>query len=115
MGAGRAVAGLEMKPILDVLDELPLFPESMIAFFRWAADYYIHPLGEVIKCALPGGLNRRDRTVAALTEDGRRALSGTGSRSRPYRDVARDPGSPREGAAPRCARLRRGWRRSPPR
>jgi primosomal protein N' (replication factor Y) len=82
LGSGQTTDGREIKPILDVLDELPLFPESMIAFFRWTADYYVHPLGEVIKCALPGGLNRRDRTVAALTEDGRRALSGTAATGR---------------------------------
>ena len=47
----------EIKAILDVLDTERLFTEDMIPFFRWIADYYIYPLGEVIKGALPGGLN----------------------------------------------------------
>ena len=50
----------EIKLILDVLDDEPLFSSSMIPFFRWIADYYIHPIGDVIKCALPGGLNISD-------------------------------------------------------
>jgi len=65
----------DMKPILDVLDEDPLFPSSMIPFFRWIADYYIHPIGEVIKSALPGGLNVYDFATIAITEAGETALS----------------------------------------
>jgi len=67
---------LEVKPVLDILDDAPLFPESMIAFFRWIADYYIHPIGEVIKCALPGGLNVYDFATVSITAVGLRALEG---------------------------------------
>jgi len=63
-----------IKPILDLLDPFPLFPASMIPFFKWIADYYIHPIGEVIRTALPGGLTLTDRTEIALTDWGRRAL-----------------------------------------
>ena len=64
----------EIKDILDVLDEDPLFPESVIPFFRWIADYYIHPIGEVIKCALPGGLNHYDFLTITITPQGKKAL-----------------------------------------
>ena len=64
----------EIKTILDILDETPLFPASMIPFFKWTADYYIHPIGDVIKCALPGGLNLYDFATLSITEDGERAL-----------------------------------------
>jgi len=64
----------DIKTILDVLDETPLFPESMIPFFKWIADYYVHPLGEVIKCALPGGLNHHDFLTVAITPQGKKAL-----------------------------------------
>jgi len=64
----------DFKSLLDVLDDQPLFPLSMVPFFRWIADYYKHPLGEVIKNALPGGLVVRDYARIQLTADGRRAL-----------------------------------------
>jgi primosomal protein N' (replication factor Y) len=64
----------EIKQILDILDEEPLFFSCMIPFFRWTADYYLHPIGDVIKCALPGGLNVYDFAVIALTEKGEEAL-----------------------------------------
>jgi primosomal protein N' (replication factor Y) len=63
-----------MKRILDVLDDMPLFPESMVAFFRWIADYYIHPIGEVIRTALPQGLNYYESVLFSLTQEGREAL-----------------------------------------
>ncbi|HSM91225.1 MAG TPA: primosomal protein N', partial [Desulfobacterales bacterium] len=54
LGRGGSPGQKEIKPILDILDESPVFPASMIPFFRWTADYYKHPLGEVIEAALPG-------------------------------------------------------------
>ena len=68
-------AGLEIKAVLDILDEQPLFPADMIPFFRWVADYYLHPLGEVIKTALPQGINLCDRATLSLTPEGQAALA----------------------------------------
>ena len=67
-----------IKVALDILDDQPLFPESMVPFFRWISDYYIHPIGQVIKCALPGGLNINDTLVIDATEKGRRRLAENG-------------------------------------
>ncbi|MBL0732434.1 MAG: primosomal protein N' [Desulfosarcina sp.] len=63
-----------IKFIIDVLDESPIFPSSMIPFFKWTADYYMHPLGEVIKAALPKGLNIYDTVCLAITEKGKKAI-----------------------------------------
>jgi primosomal protein N' (replication factor Y) len=64
----------KIKDILDILDDEPLFPSSMINFFRWTADYYLHPIGDVIKCALPAGLNIYDFAAIAITREGEEAL-----------------------------------------
>ncbi|MCD6271911.1 MAG: primosomal protein N' [Deltaproteobacteria bacterium] len=63
-----------IKFIIDILDESPIFPSSMIPFFKWTADYYMHPLGEVIKSALPKGLNIYDTVCLAITEKGEKAI-----------------------------------------
>ena len=44
-----------IKPVTDILDETPLFPAAMTEFFRWIAAYYLYPIGEAIKSALPAG------------------------------------------------------------
>jgi primosomal protein N' (replication factor Y) len=42
-----------VKPILDVFAPAPFFPPFLIPLYRWISSYYHHPLGEVIKTALP--------------------------------------------------------------
>ncbi|GAW68140.1 primosomal protein N' [Geoanaerobacter pelophilus] len=60
----------ELKEVLDILDEEPLFTASELEFFRWIAGYYLHPLGEVIKMALPAGINLVSRYRCEQGEDG---------------------------------------------
>jgi primosomal protein N' (replication factor Y) len=64
-----------IKDIADVPDDMPLFPESMIALFKWVAAYYFHPLGEVIETALPGGLTLAEQAVYLLTDAGCQKLA----------------------------------------
>ena len=42
-----------LKDITQTLDTVPLLPPQTLSLLRWAADYYHHPLGEVIHAALP--------------------------------------------------------------
>lgn len=74
LGPGQAQDLYQTKKIIDVLDDTPLFPPGMIRFFRWVADYYMYPLGEVIKSALPAGLTLRDSIRLTVTEKGRRSF-----------------------------------------
>jgi len=67
--------GFKAKKIFDILDDHPLFPESEISFFKWIAGYYIHPLGEVIKAALPSGLDRHDVSHVFVSQQGRDYLN----------------------------------------
>ncbi|BDV44741.1 primosomal protein N' [Geotalea uraniireducens] len=58
----------QLVDILDVLDEQPLFTPQELKFYRWAAAYYLHPLGEILKAALPAGINQQSgRKGAAVT------------------------------------------------
>jgi primosomal protein N' (replication factor Y) len=75
LGPGQAIDPQQVKPVLEVVDDAPLFPAPMVPFFKWIAEYYLHPLGEVIKCALPGGLTLHDVAVFSVTARGRAALS----------------------------------------
>jgi len=63
-----------LKDIAELLDEAPLFPPAMVPFFRWAADYYQCPLGEVIRTALPAGLSGRGSAAPILREKFYRVL-----------------------------------------
>jgi primosomal protein N' (replication factor Y) len=61
-----------IKTIVDLLDTSPLFPADMIPLYRWIAEYYHHPLGEVIRTALPGGMTVVSSRVIRLTEKGQK-------------------------------------------
>jgi len=70
-----------IKEILDILDAEPLFHKQLVPFFEWMADYYMHPIGQVIQSALPGGINTNPFNTAFLTEKGSRALDSLTSLS----------------------------------
>jgi primosomal protein N' (replication factor Y) len=46
----------DLKNVLKVLDTNPLFGKFDLAFYRWAADYYMYPLGKALKTILPSGI-----------------------------------------------------------
>ena len=52
--------GYSVKDIEEVLDESPMLLESQFHLWQWIADYYMSPIGEVYKAALPSGLKAED-------------------------------------------------------
>ncbi len=52
--------GFEVKPLEQVLDDYPILLESQFRLWKWIADYYMSPIGEVFKAALPSGLKAED-------------------------------------------------------
>jgi len=52
-----------LKRVHQLLDVTPVVDRPLLQLLRWTADYYHHPLGEVIAAALPKGL--RDGAPAA--------------------------------------------------
>ena len=65
---------VEVKAIIEVLDDHPVVNEQQFAFWQWIANYYICPLGDVMKAALPGAMKPKDE--AALKESTRTRRSG---------------------------------------
>lgn len=49
----------ELKEIFSLCEDEVLFSSSDLQFFTWIADYYLHPLGEVLRTALPCCLTAR--------------------------------------------------------
>jgi primosomal protein N' (replication factor Y) len=64
-----------LKPILKVLDRVPVLEQGLLALIQWAAQYYHHPTGEVLASALPKALRlgsalRATEERWAITEPG---------------------------------------------
>jgi len=79
LGPGKSCDLKEIKCVQAVLDCRPLFPASLIPFFNWISAYYLHPIGEVIKSALPSGLNLYEYSAFRITEKGEHALQDEAS------------------------------------
>jgi primosomal protein N' (replication factor Y) (superfamily II helicase) len=56
-------SGKRLKPIAEILDSEPVIPGPMLELLQWAADYYHHPIGDVMATALPAKLRRGDPSV----------------------------------------------------
>lgn len=42
-----------IKALFHLIEADPVFPEDLLKFLREAADYYLHPIGEVLRAAAP--------------------------------------------------------------
>ena len=42
-----------LKPVSERLDSVQLWDDATFGLLRWAADYYHHPLGDVLFSAMP--------------------------------------------------------------
>ena len=67
-----------LKPVLELLDPTPILDPTALELLVWAAEYYHHPLGEVIATAMPKALRlgadaSNTEVKWAATADGRAA------------------------------------------
>ncbi len=54
VGAGSEVPGL--RDVLDTLDRDPSVTPELLELADWVADYYVAPLGQVLRAMVPAGL-----------------------------------------------------------
>ena len=88
LAAQSSVESSKLKRISSVIDREPTFDVGLLHTLNWAADYYHHPLGEVIATALPkllreGAALQASEECWSLTEVGREALAGGEPRRAP--------------------------------
>lgn len=55
----NAPADIEIHKVREVLDRAPLLRPEVLELCRWISDYYLAPLGEVLKSALPPGITQK--------------------------------------------------------
>lgn len=59
----------QAKYILSVMDNVPLFSDEHLRFWKWIADYYMCTLGEVMNAAVPPGLKLESQSRVVLRHD----------------------------------------------
>jgi len=93
VGAGEPGAIRGLKSVLSVLEERPSVTPDVLELCRWAADYYVAPLGIAIRAALPAVLSDVSRDYVELVRHApaelryreRRLVEHLGGREGPQR------------------------------
>jgi primosomal protein N' (replication factor Y) len=70
-----APEGFEVRYLEAVLDEEPLLSEHLLELGAWAAQYYLAPLGEVLRAMLPLTAEVRRTVYYRITDLGRDVLA----------------------------------------
>ena len=52
--------GYQVKPIALLLDDTPVLLPEQLKLWQWISDYYMSPIGEVYKAAMPAGLKAEE-------------------------------------------------------
>lgn len=63
------------KPIKEILDDTPVLTDGLLTLCQFAADYYHHPIGQVLATALPVKL--RKGSSATATQEKRYTVTKT--------------------------------------
>jgi primosomal protein N' (replication factor Y) len=80
-------AGVEIKPVQQILDADALLSPELMRLAAWIAQYYVAPLGEVLRGMLPLAAEVKRQYVYRIAEPGRKVLyqgaeKGSSRRSR---------------------------------
>src|ERR1039458_7266289 len=92
----RPADGIEIKPVQQVLDDSSLLSAELMQLATWIAQYYVAPLGEVLRGMMPLAAEVRRQYTYRISEAGRRVLyegaqKGASRRSRlPAEDQNRE-------------------------
>lgn len=58
----------DLKPIESLIDDKPIVTADQLSFWLWMAEYYISPIGDVYKAAVPSGLRLESESQVSLVE-----------------------------------------------
>ena len=77
---------LKIKSILSICEPFPVYNQEALKLAHWLTNYYVHPIGEVLKAMLPAGttsatkqnfrINRKALQEQELTKEQRTTLAG---------------------------------------
>jgi len=65
---------IEVKPVQQVLDDAPLLSDELMRLAAWIAQYYVAPLGEVLRSMMPLAAEVKRHFVYRIADAGRRVL-----------------------------------------
>lgn len=74
----EASRGQELRDVIEVMGEEPAFDPPVFDLCRWAASYYLAPLGEVLSAALPSSERAAAQKRVRLSDTGKAVVRAQG-------------------------------------
>src|SRR5580700_12307539 len=76
---------VNIKKVIEVLDQTPVLDEQLLKLGKWIADYYLAPVGEVFRTMLPLAAEFKRAVAYGITDAGHMALHLAGTSGSPAR------------------------------
>lgn len=70
----------DLKSVAQVLDDIPVYSDVILQIARWLSEYYLYPIGEVLRTMLPAG--------SEIIRVKRYSLSKKGKKAKDQSDLA---------------------------
>ena len=61
--------GYSIKPIKNIIDEIPIVTQTQLELWAWMADYYMCAEGEVMNASLPAYLKLESEQIVTLNPE----------------------------------------------
>ena len=58
-----------LKELKSKIDDLSAYSPNMLKFLQWLSDYYLSPMGLVMKAALPAGMGVKKKKIVKLVNE----------------------------------------------
>ena len=58
-----------LKELKSRVDDLSAYSSNMLKFLQWLSDYYLSPMGLVMKAALPAGMGVKKKKIVKLVNE----------------------------------------------
>lgn len=65
----EAPEGMRIRELSKLVDEVPLITPALFDLAGWMSEYYVHPIGEVLRAVLPAGIKGKGRAGAGDERD----------------------------------------------
>jgi primosomal protein N' (replication factor Y) (superfamily II helicase) len=79
----------EIREIEDLLAPDPFFGPDHLKLYKFMSDYYLVPIGEALRTAMPPGILQATRKIVQITSEGREVADAANLKTS-FRDVLRE-------------------------
>ena len=66
---------VKIRVVTTVLDQEPIYSQSLLNLAGWMSSYYLHPLGDVLRTMLPASMTKVTKEEVVVTPDGQAAMA----------------------------------------